>query len=590
MLTKILTFAALATLALILACGTTSPAPEEPSRNNQPANPTQPTAQQAQPQDTPSLAERINQRQQAAGEATPQSPLAVAEPAPAGQSPDTPTGVIPGSAAQQEPDPQAQQQQTGNTGQQGQANPAITLDPASMPGELSEVQLADIYAGMDLEQFAITPEQWEAIKQPQSTRNPGEMEGLGMPVLTPEQRNSHPYNHMIQPSPAGNDGNPPDKKGYMINPSTRHEVRIGPRAFLENPWFMPYYKYGVGDFTHFGRPYDFEEHSDTVTFGGNSTKHVLAEAISEAMETLIMDGVEPFPITYGSRSPEHALGILEHPDLPATQNLREYLNRSGAAHTLYFHQPISYWEFIHPTLPIVRVIVEGNSGMPLARPGETPGNVVYQVGFVVTFQNRWQSFDDPNRWLTRFRNTTVRKNVRSLDPEVEGPPILDYEVTWMNPERDIASEAEHGHRFWHYTDYMQHRIIGPVWVKVVHSDIMEQGQIASATPRINHWAAPGPIVPNEHLMTQLVRRTKNEGERSVLSWAGYEHLKLRPAAGSPNPGFPLPYHVTATGLHQILMQYHDPNGTYDRHALPGSNIWNEYCQHQYFRDAFNCPP
>ena len=90
MLTKILTFAALATLALILACGTTSPAPEEPSRNNQPANPTQPTAQQAQPQDTPSLAERINQRQQAAGEATPQSPVSSSRACPSRTEPRHP--------------------------------------------------------------------------------------------------------------------------------------------------------------------------------------------------------------------------------------------------------------------------------------------------------------------------------------------------------------------------------------------------------------------------------------------------------------------------------------------------------------------
>ena len=362
------------------------------------------------------------------------------------------------------------------------------------------------------------------------------------------------------------------------------DITIGPRAFLEYPFSTPFYEY-QDSLTGLGLPYEFDKYVDTVTFGRNSTKHVLAEAIAQAMEPMIMDGVEPFPIAYQSESPEDALIILERDDLAATQDLREYLNRSGASYEAYFHQPISYWEFIHPTLPIVRVIVEGNSGMPFARPGEIPGYVGYQVGFVMTFQNRWQSFDDPNRWLTRFRNTTVRRDLK-IDEDEEGiAATMAFQSTWMDPRQDIASEAEHGHRFWHHTDYMQHRIVGPVWVKVVQSDIMEKGRTASITPRINHWAAPGPIVPNEHLMTQLVRTTEND-----RSWAGYEHLKLRPAAGSPNPGFPLPYHVTATGHHPIRTQYHNPIGTYDRHALPGGRVWAEYCQHQYFRDAFNCPP
>ena len=206
--------------------------------------------------------------------------------------------------------------------------------------------------------------------------------------------------------------------GYNQNTRTSTDITIGPRAFLEYPFSTPFYEY-QDSLTGLGLPYEFDKYVDTVTFGRNSTKHVLAEAIAQAMEPMIMDGVEPFPIAYQSESPEDALIILERDDLAATQDLREYLNRSGAAYAAYFHQPISYWEFIHPTLPIVRVIVEGKSRMPFARPGEIPGYVGYQVGFVMTFQNRWQSFDDPNRWLTRFRNTTVRRGLK-IDEDEEG--------------------------------------------------------------------------------------------------------------------------------------------------------------------------
>ena len=68
----------------------------------------------------------------------------------------------------------------------------------------------------------------------------------------------------------------------------------------------------------------------------------------------------------------------------------------------------------------------------------------YSVSFVISLQNRWASFDDPNRWIIRFKD----------DLEAYGQPwMLDPELPYPN--------------YWDDTDYMQHRIIGPV-VLTVH--------------------------------------------------------------------------------------------------------------------------
>ena len=45
---------------------------------------------------------------------------------------------------------------------------------------------------------------------------------------------------------------------------------------------------------------------------------------------------------------------------------------------------------------------------------------------------------------------------------------------------------------WHYTDYMQHKIIGPVVIQIHKSPVLEPG-IYSAVPSTNHWEAPGHI-------------------------------------------------------------------------------------------------
>ena len=50
--------------------------------------------------------------------------------------------------------------------------------------------------------------------------------------------------------------------------------------------------------------------------------------------------------------------------------------------------------------------------------------------------------------------------------------------------------------YWHNTDYMQRRIIGPMVVQVYESDVIQPG-IYSFIPKVSHWEAPGYIVPDD---------------------------------------------------------------------------------------------
>ena len=310
------------------------------------------------------------------------------------------------------------------------------------------------------------------------------------------------------------------------------------------------------------------------------------------LESRIKNGVEPYPINLRAASkPED----LDREEGTRVVNIKEYLQQAnkGPENSTYFTKPAAHWEFIHPELPIVRVFVEHEVSLPLAQAGGKPEVTKYQASFVISFQNRWQSFDDPNRWLLRFRNTPTLMEIAQMpefwDLEIgQGQVPNKKHITWMNPEWDIAPEAEYGHRFWHHTDYMQHQLIGPVWIKVVESNVLEPG-VASVMPETSQWEAPGPIVPDEHLMAQVVETTRDENRGSINNYAGLEHLKILIAADSPNPGFPLPGHVTATGS----LQHNNgelQRGDYIRHTLPGGPNWAEYCQHDYFREAFTCPP
>ena len=71
------------------------------------------------------------------------------------------------------------------------------------------------------------------------------------------------------------------------------------------------------------------------------------------------------------------------------------------------------WEFLDSELPILRVTAHAEQRLPLTDPAsyDRPRARVtqqsktitrYSVSFVMSLQNRWTSFDDPDRWIVRF--------------------------------------------------------------------------------------------------------------------------------------------------------------------------------------------
>ena len=163
----------------------------------------------------------------------------------------------------------------------------------------------------------------------------------------------------------------------------------------------------------------------------------------------------------------------------------------------------------------------------------------YSVSFVISLQNRWASFNDPNRWIIRFKD----------DLELYGKPWgLDPELPYPN--------------YWDDTDYMQHRIIGPV-VLTVHGkggkmSVLKPGNYSRA-PSIAHWEAPGHILTDEQKRTIPRKYSrlagKNRDGRAFQVW---------PNLRTPNAGFPLPGHVL-TGPDQG----------------PGTEAWKRYGMEGY---------
>ena len=118
-------------------------------------------------------------------------------------------------------------------------------------------------------------------------------------------------------------------------------------------------------------------------------------------------------------------------------------------------------------------------------------------------------------------------------------------------------------RYWHSSDYMQHRIIGPVVVQVYEVNVEGpylnsrsplQPGIYHAYPKVAEWDAPGPILRDEQL-----RVTVQSTKRGVKSGTTIEIFRPEPAAQSPNPGWPLPGHVMT----------HPGTG-------PGTEVWEEF--------------
>ena len=554
---------------------TGTPAETRQTRETQSAQPTAQAAEKAQ--DTP---------------AQTQPPAAQTEGTPAGAperpgSPRSPEGLAPGDLIPEDPE---------------------TND---------EVLLQDIYALMDLDRFALDPgtpipipglaekklstthrvnlfvenffdDQAEPrrSKYPDSIFELAEVEGHPYLHLFPGLRwTAEKAGPFLRNSDLG--------RTFIYNPfgatankylrsqrSTRHfRPRDGNTHFIYHPWFEPLEEEEIDEGTKlYGSRHRMDEYGGVPGkkdgwdvwiythsphwFGKNSTRGVLSEAVAEALSQAIKPGAEDHDLLVRIHHTRNSgRGRTEY---GTGWSLAEYLRtpiiaekgRIGAKENKYSHQmPTTQWEFLHPGLPIVRVTNFLRAQMPFRVPGEDLGHSDIAVSFVVSFQNRWASFDDPNRWLFRFEEEM--REIQSIYKQ--GP--LPGPLGGIDPEMHERLFP----RYWHSSDYMQHRIIGPVVVQVYEPVLTSTGQrgkektlresplqpgVYHAYPKVSEWEAPGPILQDEQLRVTVIRPGTHET---------MEILRPKPAAQSPNPGWPLPGHVMT----------HPGTG-------PGTEVWEDF--------------
>ena len=163
-------------------------------------------------------------------------------------------------------------------------------------------------------------------------------------------------------------------------------------------------------------------------FGKKSTRGVLSDSIAEMMKDTAYPTAQIMPLkwpmggrgynrrTEGNAVAEYSWKLDEYIRTAVARRPQDtqLVHFSGQERlkmqmTEGFHKnyiaPEIKWEFIHPKLPIVRVTAQNSKVLPLTLPGtQDPGPTEYSVSFVISFQNRWEFLDEPNRWSPVSRN------------------------------------------------------------------------------------------------------------------------------------------------------------------------------------------
>ena len=455
------------------------------------------------------------------------------------------------------------------------AEKAVTGDPKTIaqlvpedPRTNDQVLLQDIYAQIDLEQFALDPDQpipW------QGSRSDADSPVSVMPYPMIHQ---HPYLHLFPDLEAKvrRQGRERDVE-YSPHRESSHRfkdisgIRNGLIYFIYNPWFEPVFAnddrrtpdtHRNASHMFFTSSNYYHNGAGPYWFGNNSVRGVLAETVAELLEEAKLPSAEPAQAPWFQKNRKKT--DLGEPEMQKL-TMEEFISTTISSEdrwSCYEHQsrcdlmreshvtPWVEWEILHPQLPILKITAHADQMLPLAPAGQerisedgvlsdrqiSDMSTKYSVSFVISLQNRWESFDDPNRWIIRFKDNFYYAKPWELDPKLPYP------------------------NYWDDTGYMQHRIIGPVVLTVHSSGVLETGNYSRA-PSIAHWEAPGHILTDEQ--TRIFDVAKGLGLAS-------EQLTLEvwPNLNTPNAGFPLPGHVL-TGPKRV----------------PGTKTWKKYGMEGY---------
>ena len=185
-------------------------------------------------------------------------------------------------------------------------------------------------------------------------------------------------------------------------------------------------------------------------------------------------------------------------------HLKNYLASNGSN---LQRKPVVQWEFVSPTLPIVRVTTYFEQNLPYLPPGEdldfwkgtdyyddevTDQELTrYAVSFVVAFQQRWPQFNHPDR-IESYKPTTWN----TLPPcgTTANQPCSNQRPKTHQSDDTLTADIVNR---WYATDMMQHSIIGPVVVEVYESPVLQEG-IYYDTPKQTFWDGVLPPLPDEY--------------------------------------------------------------------------------------------
>ena len=183
----------------------------------------------------------------------------------------------------------------------------------------------------------------------------------------------------------------------------------------------------------------------------------------------------------------------------------------------------------------------------------------------MSLQNRWTSFDDPDRWIVRFgedlelylapphrvdrgqgKGTNYIPDYWNDNEQQQSryetiKPFIDSLAYTPNTELTYPN-------YWDDTDYMQHRIIGPMLLTVHESPVLQPGTY-SRIPRISQWEAPGHILTEEQvqkiplrnvMFSRYARRAHPNEKNHIRDLAQHIPAQHRvPAAGARHGNSPL---------------------------------------------------
>ena len=400
----------------------------------------------------------------------------------------------------------------------------IPQDPATN----DTILLQDIYELMDLDQFALDPtEPIETFEYGKVYGNIGTHGGIAnLSTFNVAETLDHPYIYLF-----------PKLKHYLEREGEqkrpRTDIPYSPYMdhtynsrnhledhsklvkefsdrnplvyFIYHPWFETLL-YSNRDHTFTLRRAKY----GPFWFGNNSTRGVLSDAVAKAMTQAKYPATEPLELIWHRGDPIRNQPTPNDRWESTNWRLEDYLrttvgrfNDARSDQKLFpkpfeakgggigrymaktYLEPIIQWEFVHPELPILKITAQNATMLPLTVGDlEEPEPTEYSVSFVISLQNRWASLDDPNRRLARFPQKTsilIKNPFRGAN---------DY-------KDDLILTPDLGR--WNFTDYMQHRIIGPVVVQINKSEVLEPG-LYSVTPKVTSWDAPGHIPLDEQLM------------------------------------------------------------------------------------------